>query len=194
MLHLKTMTPFLDFYNLMAYDFTGNWSSVTGHAANLFYGASSSTSSSTPLCVQSSVDYYLSQQVPPSKIVLGMPLYGRSFAQTTGVGELYKGVGPGEREEGLWDYKKLPRPGAKKFYDDGIGASWTYNGQKRIMISYDDVTVAVKKSEYIYNKYLGGAMWWSVDGDRTDERSLISTVKSPLYGRLTTHTDNFARL
>ena len=165
----------------MAYDFTGNWSAVTGHAANLYLGDSNSTNSSTPFCAEEGIQYYLSQKIPPSKIVLGMPLYGRAFANTTGGGKAYKGLGQGQRpaQEGLWDYKMLPRAGAKEFYDDDLGAAWTYNNATRTWISYDNVPVAVKKSEYIYDKYLGGAMWWSVDGDRKDEQSLISTVRIP---------------
>ena len=179
MIHLTTMDPFVDFWNLMAYDFTGNWSAVTGHAANLFLGASNSTNSSTPFSVNEGVQYYLSQKLPASKIVLGMPLYGRAFAGTAGAGKKFNSLGKGQKPDqpGLWDYKMLPLPGSKDTFDNDIGAAWTYNNVTRTMITYDNIPVAVKKAEYIYNTKLGGAMWWSADGDSKDESSLIKIVR-----------------
>ena len=162
----------------MAYDFTGSWSTVAGHAANLFLGASNSTNSSTPFSVNEGVSYYLSQKVPAFKIVLGMPLYGHAFAGTAGAGTKFKGLGKGQKPDqpGLWDYKVLPLPGSKATFDDHIGAAWTYNNVSQTMITYDNIPVAIKKAEYIRNTKLGGAMWWSADGDSKDESSLIKTV------------------
>lgn len=175
------MDPFIDFWNLMAYDFAGNWSSVTGHAANLYLGASNSTTSSTPFSANEGVNYYLSQKIPASKIVLGMPLYGRAFSGTTGIGKKYKELAKGQKPDqpGYWDYKHLPRPGAKKFYDDDLGAAWTYDNATATMVTYDSQEVAVKKAEYICGAMLGGAMWWSADGDVKGELSLIKIVRSP---------------
>ncbi|CAG8718572.1 8504_t:CDS:2, partial [Acaulospora morrowiae] len=63
---LRELSRYLDFLNLMAYDFAGSWSSVTGHQSNL-YGKD--------ISVDRAVSDYLAAGVPPEKIVIGMPMY-----------------------------------------------------------------------------------------------------------------------
>lgn len=45
------------------------------------------------------------------------------------------------------------------------------------MVTYDTPYSAVAKADYIKQRNLGGAMWWDSSGDRTDERSIISSVR-----------------
>jgi chitinase len=39
--------------------------------------------------------------------------------------------------------------------------------------------MALTKVDYIKQNNLGGAMWWEVSGDRTDEGSIITNVSAP---------------
>jgi len=116
------------------------------------------------------VEWYISNGVPRSKIVVGIPLYGRSFLNTEGPGSRYSGMGPGSWEAGVYDYRALPLPQSYKLRDDKIVASWTYDYQKKEMISYDDEEVGRMKGEYIRREGLGGSMFWELSGDKETTR------------------------
>lgn len=80
------MDRHLSFWNLMSYDFEGSWSTATGHQANLRGG---------PNSVERAVGFYRGRGVRADKLVIGIPLYGRSFANTSGIGQPFQGVGQG---------------------------------------------------------------------------------------------------
>jgi chitinase len=171
-LPLQQIAEVVDFINLMAYDYSGSWDKCAGHQANLF----PSPDGCTPFSSSVAVGDYVAAGVPPHKIVLGMPLYGRAFVDTDGPGKNYSGVGDGSWEKGIWDYKVLPKAGAEEFEDDSVGASWSYDPASRTMVSYDTVGMAVKKAAWIKEQGLGGAMWWETSGDKNGTGSIIQNV------------------
>ncbi|KAL4889158.1 glycoside hydrolase superfamily [Aspergillus ambiguus] len=174
------MDRFLDYWNLMSYDYSGSWDQTAGHSSNLY--ASPTNGESTPFNTDQAINYYVSHGVPSRKIILGMPLYGRAFADTDGPGSPFHGVGEGSWEPGVWDYKALPRGGSHVTEQCDIVAAFSYDSERRTMISYDTPSITKMKGRYIKAKQLGGAMWWESSGDSAGELSLIAHMVDELGG------------
>ena len=166
----------------MAYDYAGSWSTDAAHQANIRPNPANNFSS-TPFSTTAAIDAYIAAGVPAAKITLGMPIYGRTFANTDGPGTPYQGVGSGGSwETGIWDYKVLPKAGAQVLYDSVSGATYSYDSSAREMISFDTVEMVQKKVGYVKETGLGGSMFWEASGDRTDGGSLIGASAASLGG------------
>ena len=177
-LDFQGMDQYLDFWDYMGFDYTGGWSSISGHSANLFEDFNNPLS--TPFNTSSALAYYFSEGgIHPSKVNLGSPLYAHAFADTDGPGKPCNGSGTAGSfgSAGIWDYKALPLSGSNVTAHDlrRVGASYTYDKQQRYMISYDTPTIAKIKAEYVVSQGLGGSMWWEVSMDKVGSQSLIAT-------------------
>ncbi|KAJ4269737.1 Chitinase 4 [Fusarium torreyae] len=170
-LHLANVGEIVDNINLMAYDYAGSWDDISGHNANLFKYPGSANDFNTDGAVKA----YIEAGVPSEKIVLGMPLYGRSFEGNSGIGKSYSDVGQGSWERGVWDYKALPKPGAELMYDSYAEAFYSYDDKTEELISYDTPDIVRKKVEYIHKHNLGGSMFWEASADKGGDESLIGT-------------------
>lgn len=78
-----------------------------------------------------------------------MPVYGRAFGHSNGIGTPFRGVGKGTWEAGIYDFKALPLPGASETFDNKSGASYSYDSIKRELISYDNIETARRKAAWI---------------------------------------------
>ncbi|KAI1366475.1 endochitinase [Xylaria arbuscula] len=174
MLKLSAMNAAgVDQFNMLAYDYAGSWDTTAGHQANLYPDPAKPLD--TPYSTDAAIKAYLAAGVPANKITMGLPLYGRAFENTAGLGQTYSGVGSGSWENGIWDYKVLPRSGTET-YDATAGASYSYDSATKELVSYDNVASVQKKVSYIQSKGLGGTMFWEASGDRTDSGSLIAAA------------------
>ncbi|KAI9498722.1 chitinase [Zychaea mexicana] len=178
LLRLREMEPYVDLFYLMAYDFAGSWDSTSGHQSAMYGGK---------LNGHQAVSDYMRNGVPPHKLVLGLPVYGRGFCNTSQTpGSSFNDIPEGTWEKGMLDYKHLPPPGATEYVDEQRMASWSYDPAKRELISYDTPAVIEAKCEYIKQQGLGGAMFWELSADHKGEhpRSLLNTVYRSLGGQL----------
>ncbi|KAF2126141.1 glycoside hydrolase family 18 protein [Dothidotthia symphoricarpi CBS 119687] len=178
---IAAMDPYIDEWNLMAFDYMGpGFSNFTGHLSNVY--PSTRNPKTTDFNTAQAIKYYKSKVASSRKVILGMLLYGRSFADTNGMGQKFNGSGDGTWEAGTVDYKSLPLNGSVIHTDRETVASWAYNNQTRQLISFDTPEVQALKAKYLKKEKLGGAWWWESSGDRADDKSLVSTVSNALGG------------
>ncbi|KAI9776126.1 MAG: hypothetical protein M1835_005600 [Candelina submexicana] len=175
-INLGFAASYLDYINVMTYDFSGPWVDSTGHQAQLFTPSQPHSPAAVTSC-DSAVNYMRSQGVPPNKILLGIPLYGRSFLGTNNVGQLYSGHGG---EEGTFDYKDLPRTGAQEFVDPSVGAAYCVGGDGGF-VTYDTTQTVGQKADYATQNGLGGLFYWTGTADARGSRSLIETGYTKLH-------------
>jgi chitinase len=163
---------YLDLINLMSYDFAGSWSPKAGHHAQLYAANLNENSGS------SAVDYVISAGFPAAKILLGIPVYGRSFLGADGPGRSYRGNGG---EEGTFEYKELPRDGAEEIVNTRLAAAFCVGGDGGF-VSYDNPETVEIKAAYCRQKRLGGLFYWTGTADvPPGPRSLISTGFKALH-------------
>ncbi|MFJ8765348.1 glycoside hydrolase family 18 protein [Streptomyces clavifer] len=169
-----------DFVNLQGYDFHVSGEKTTAQQSALFAKGDFS--------VDQTVRDWIRRGAPARKLVVGMPFYGQGWTGVTGGGD---GLGqpatapaPATYAAGYEDYKAL-----KKLADSGQytvhrdarnGHAWLFDGTT--LWTYDDPQVLRTKTSYIRDRGLGGAMFWSLDGD-TDDGELMAAVDRGLGRR-----------
>jgi chitinase len=89
---------------------------------------------------------------------------------TDGPGTPYNGIGQGSWEAGVYDYRTLPLPGSDVHDDNEMVASWSYDSEKKQMISFDSEEIGKKKGEWIREEGLAGSMFWELSGDKNGDR------------------------
>ncbi|RAK74822.1 glycoside hydrolase family 18 protein [Aspergillus fijiensis CBS 313.89] len=164
---LSKAQSYLDLLNIMAYDFTGPWTPETGHHAQLTAppGSSHPNASSNTLSCQSSIAYILNNHpIDPKKLLLGIPVYGRSFLGCSGPGQRYAGCGG---EDGIFDYCDLPRPGAREVVDEEAGAAYCVGGVDGGFVTYDTPRTVQLKAKFVTRMKLGGLFYWHIGGDKS---------------------------
>lgn len=142
---LRRAAEYLDFINLAAYDLFGPWSSRSGHQAQLYAMNKDEASGS------SGVQYLMAEGFPAKQILLGIPVFGRSFLHATGPGQKFRGGGG---EDGAFDYCDLPRRGAKEAVDKRAVAAQCVGGDGGF-VTYDNPETVKTKAAFCKQKGLG---------------------------------------
>ena len=144
-LQLRQVAEYLDVINLMAYDFFGSWTPKSGHHSQLYAMNKDESSGS------SGVQYLMASGVPGKKILLGIPLFGRSFLHVTGPGHKFRGSGGGN--DGTFEYSQLPRKGTKEQVDKRSVAAQCVGGDGGF-VTYDNPDTVKVKAAFCKQKGL----------------------------------------
>lgn len=176
LLDINDIDQYLSFWNMMTYDFSGEWSSIAGYHCNLY------KTKEDELCADDAIKYMIKKGVDSRKLILGMAMYGRPQAHTEGYGFKAHGV-PSGTEDGCFMYNKLPLPGCKELYNRDVVSAYCYSAKDKVFCSYDNVESVRIKAIYVRNKRLGGGMFWESRGDlRQEHRSLLASFVKGVGG------------
>ena len=188
---VPAVAKWLDFVNLMAYDFHGKWEKQTGHNAPL-YAPSSDSEWRKQLSVSFAAQMWTKLGTPKNKLVIGMPTYGRSFTLSDRnkyvVNSPAKDGGKaGEytREAGFLSYYEVCQmlhEGASYIWDDEMKVPYLVKGDQ--WVGFDDERSIRNKMDWIKSNGFAGAMVWSVDMDDFNGTVCGSGVKYPLIGAM----------
>jgi chitinase len=166
---MNQLHVYLDWINVMSYDFFNSLTPTTGHHAGLYASAFAAPIDRN---ADASVKQHLAAGIPPQKLVLGVAFYGRGFA---GVKPLHDGVNqPYERFEAAHPYSELvqkfiDRGGFVRKWDPKAQTPFLWNAQTRAFITYDDPQSIAIKAEYVRKHHLGGVMFWELSQDSNGE-------------------------
>jgi chitinase len=156
---------YLDYLNVMTYDFFNALTPTTGHHAGLY---ASPYAAPTDRNADASIRQHLAAGIPPDKLVLGVAFYGRGFA---GVKAEHRGLNqPYERFEAAHPYAELVQKfighdGFVREWDERAQAPYLWNAQTRAFITYDDAQSIAIKAQYVRKHGLGGVMFWELSQD-----------------------------
>jgi chitinase len=155
---------------MMGYDFAGSWTELSGHQAQL-HSPPNPHNAFAKRSVEKGVEYLQAHGVPPKKILIGIPVYGRSFLGVTGVGQPLRGEGG---ENGIFEYKDLPRPGTEEITDRKLGAAFCVGGDGGF-VSYDNPETVKMKAKFAKERKIAGLFYWTGTYDADTPRSLVET-------------------
>ncbi|KAG7472631.1 hypothetical protein MATL_G00110840 [Megalops atlanticus] len=161
---------YLDFINVMTYDFHGTWESFTGHNSPLYRG-SQDKGDLIYFNTDFAMTYWRDQGTPVEKLRMGFATYGRTFRLTSSesrVGAPASGpasAGPYTREAGFWSYYEICA------FLQGTTLQWIedqkvpYAAKGNEWVGFDTQESFETKVRYLKDKKFGGAFVWALDLD-----------------------------
>jgi len=188
-LDIPGLAESLDWINVMSYDLHGGWESTTNFNAPLYPSSTSPDPDEAYLNVDAALQTYLAAGVPPDKLVMGLPFYGRGWAGVSsadlGLYGSATGLPQGTWEDGVFDYSHIVELLTDTAWVQSVHPEtmvpWLYNATKSVFISYDDPDSFGHKLDYVEANSLGGVMFWELSSD-TEDNELVNLLHDRLGG------------
>lgn len=155
----KAILPSVDFVNIMAYDMA----SAPKHHSALYPSGHSGDITS-----DGAVTAHLKAGVPPSKLVMGMPFYGRG----------------GDGYPSFQDYNKVGDTDTQytEKWDEVAQVPYLADKNDTLVFGFENPRSLAIKCQYILDKDLLGGMYWDYSGDN-EQGDLRRTVAENLLGK-----------
>ena len=158
---LENAINYLDYVNIMTYDMQNP--SYAQHHSALSY-----KSGSTYRAISDAYTFYVTNLgLNPSKLILGIPFYGRKYSNTDGLGSSATHDGSVFYSTIVSTY--LTNPNYTYYWDAVCQAPYLYSSTDRIFITYDNPSSIALKCEYAANHGFAGVMYWQDAQDNGDD-------------------------
>jgi chitinase len=164
---MDKVQSYVDAVNLMAYDYyIPGPDRITGNIAPLFASPADPKHASADATVRD----FEKAGVPPAKIVLGVPFYGRAWRDVA------------DRNHGLFQHGKggpdaylaydeiattMLGRGYQRHWDEASSVPYLYSPDQRLFVSYEDPQSLAAKCRYVLKNGLAGILFWNYSDDRS---------------------------
>lgn len=162
---MEEAQKYLDYINLMSYDFDESYDNIAGHHTNLFSPSHMPYIHSADAAIQDLKKI----GVQLSKVVMGIAFYGKGkVVESTANNGLYQIPVKGMRGGGYTYLKDsvINQNGFVRYWDDESKAPYLFNAEKKVFITYDDEQSVKEKCDYVKKYKLGGVMFWEYSSDK----------------------------
>ena len=169
---------YIDFLNIMTYDFYNGLHKTTGHHSNFKPSANPGMDMNS---VVNAVKMHIDAGFPAFKINLGIPFYGRIWKGVKADGEqvlFQKAETVGMGIDYINFYQNINANGYVRYWDDVAKAPYLWNKEEKIFISYEDEESIRYKIEYLKKQGLAGVMFWEYSADHN--KTLLNAVTENL--------------
>jgi chitinase len=156
-----------DYVGCMTYDYHGEWSDHSGHNSPLYSCGNDPCGS-----FNDSFLYCLSRSIPPDKLLLGLPFFGRSFDSSEFYQKFQKSL-----YYGFAEIMDLRAAGWTSLWDDCAQVPYFRKPDQSVLLSYDDEKSIALKCRFVNEKKAAGVIIWEISQDFIGGDSvLLSTV------------------
>ncbi|XP_052079620.1 chitinase-3-like protein 2 [Mytilus californianus] len=169
--NVKEIVKYVDFINVMAYDYFGTWSKVSGFTGPLFSRLSDQTYN-PQLSQNWTIQYWMKKGAPPEKLVMGITATALALTlrspsnHSIGAPVINSTiVGPIRKLRGQLSYFELcdKVKGLRGIWDDEQKYTYAYSGNQ--WFAYNTPRSMIEKVKYAKTMGLGGIMFWTYDLD-----------------------------
>jgi chitinase len=181
------LTPIVDFYNVMTYDFHGPWTNHAGHNSPLF---SSDDDPGHDGSLDDSMSLYLNKLgVPPEKINLGTAFYGYEFPVGLLHGPCNCDKSTASRDYGTYIKPRIGNQGWVQSMDPVAMAPYLVRANAvPAFITYDDADSTARKVIYALDvRDLGGVFMWELSEDYDGKKQDLLDSMYKTFKRFKAH-------
>ncbi|KAB1198999.1 Chitotriosidase-1 [Morella rubra] len=160
----KAIKKYVDFVSPMCYNYHGSWDTSATSSHALLYDPASNISTSH------GISSWIKVGVPPRKLVMGLPLFGRTWKLKSPSAHVIgaPAVGTGTGHRGVMSYSAIVdynvANSANVAYDPHTVSTYSYVGDN--WIGYDGPRSIQEKVKFARARGLGGYFFWALGYDK----------------------------